>query len=154
MKINRFNPAAQKKENVFFIQSHGFHAGRPLREPIPNSWQIETQNPQGFEICFMLYNSRHLKNLIRGSVIPFIALHEYKKILKPLLENPKQDHPETQKKLHVLSLIDKAILEQQKILATYTEMKKIFAAELLKNFTDDFKNSHSQTKTTIFNKAG
>lgn len=154
MKINRYNPTAEKKENVFFIQSHGYHAGRPLREPIPNSWQIETQNPQGFEICYMLYNSRHLKNLIRGSVIPFIALHEYKKILKPLLENPKQDHPETQKKLHALSLIDKAIQEQQKKLATYTEMKKIFAAELLKTFTDDFKNSHSQTKTTIFNKAG
>lgn len=138
MKINRFNPAAQKKENVFFIQSHGYHAGRPLREPIPNSWQIETENPRAFELCFMLYKSRFLKNYIRGSVIPFIALHEYRKILNKILDNPVQTDEEVQKKLKGLTLSTKAIEEQQKKLTYFLELQNLFASELLKTFSNDF----------------
>jgi hypothetical protein len=138
MKIHRFNPDTQKTKNTFWIQSHGYHAGRPLREPIPNSWQIETKNPRAFELCFMLYKSRFLKNHIRGSVIPFIALHEYRKILNKILANPVQTDEEVQKKLKGLTLSTKAIEEQQKKLTYFLELQNLFASELLKTFSNDF----------------
>lgn len=90
MILHRFNPNKVRKETVFYIQSHGLHAGRPLKEPIPNSWEMDTETQYAFEICFMVYNSKILDNYIRGSVIPFLALHEYRKIIKPLFSNPMQ----------------------------------------------------------------
>lgn len=68
----------------FFIQSHGLHAGRPLRDPIPNCFTVILENDQlvhtAFYTCKMLYQSRSFERIIRGSVIPFIALYECKKV--------------------------------------------------------------------------
>lgn len=137
MIIHRYNPEKPKKETVFYIQSHGLHAGRPLKNPIPNSWEIDTEIKNAFEICYMLYNSKILKNYLRGSVIPFLSLHEYKKLITPLFFNPIQHDEQTQKRLKTLQLLDKAIKEQQNAQRNYTELKTAIAHELLKTFTHD-----------------
>jgi hypothetical protein len=137
MIIHRYNPEKPKKETVFYIQSHGLHAGRPLKEPIPNSWEMDTETKNAFEICFMVYNSKFLKNYIRGSVIPFLSLHEYKKIIKPLFANPVQHEETTLKKLKTLQLLDIAIQKQEDTRKYYTELKTLIAHELLKTFTHD-----------------
>lgn len=134
MKIHRYNPEKEKKTTVFYIQSHGLHAGRPLKEPIPNSWEIDTDIKNAFEICFMVYNSKILDNYIRGSVIPFLSLHEYKKIIQPLLENPVQHEETTLKKLKTLQLLDQAIKVQEDKHKYYKQLKTVIAHELLKNF--------------------
>lgn len=113
MTIHRYNPEKPKKATVFYIQSHGLHAGRPLKEPIPNSWEMDTETKNAFEICFMVYNSKFLKNYLRGSVIPFLSLHEYKKIIQPLFTNPVQHEETTLKKLKTLQLLDVAIQKQE-----------------------------------------
>ena len=41
MKIKRFDPSKKKEgENVFYIQSHGFNAGKPLKKPKNTKRQI------------------------------------------------------------------------------------------------------------------
>ena len=137
MTIHRYNPEKPKKETVFYIQSHGLHAGRPLTEPIPNSWEIDTDTKNAFEICFMVYNSKILNNYLRGSVIPFLSLHEYKKIIQPLFTNPIQHEETTLKKLKTLQLLDAAIQKQEDTKKYYTELKTAIAHELLKTFTHD-----------------
>ena len=128
MKITRYNPNRSKVgESVFYIQSHGLHAGRPLKEPIPNSWEIQTDVKNAFEICFMLYNSRFLKNFLRGSVIPFLSLHEYKKIIHPLLENPIKEEQSTQKKLNALQLIDTFLMQQEQKKTILQAVKNSFS---------------------------
>ena len=134
MTIHRYNPDKPKKETVFYIQSHGLHAGRPLKKPIPNSWEMDTETKNAFEICFMVYNSKFLKNYLRGSVIPFLSLHEYKKIIQPLFINPVQHEETTLKKLKTLQLLDVAIQKQDDTRKYYTELKTAIAHELLKVF--------------------
>lgn len=134
MTIHRYNPEKPKKETVFYIQSHGLHAGRPLKEPIPNSWEIDTEIKNAFEICFMVYNSNILKNYLRGSVIPFLSLHEYKKIIKPIFSNPIQFEDITIKKLKSLQLLDEAIKLQQDKHKYYNQLKTVIAHELLTTF--------------------
>lgn len=134
MKMQRYNPEKPKKETVFYIQSHGLHAGRPLKEPIPNSWEMETEIKNAFEICFMVYNSKILSNYLRGSVIPFLSLHEYRKIMKPIFANPKREEPTTAKKLNALLLLDDAIQNQIKQQKTYHDLKTAIAHELLNSF--------------------
>lgn len=134
MKMQRYNPEKAKKETVFYIQSHGLHAGRPLKKPIPNSWEMETEIKNAFEICFMVYNSKILSNYLRGSVIPFLSLHEYRKIMKPIFANPKREEPTTAKKLNALLLLDDAIQNQIKQQKTYHDLKTAIAYELLNSF--------------------
>ena len=135
MTIHRYNPEKPKKATVFYIQSHGLHAGRPLKKPIPNSWEMDTETKNAFEICFMVYNSKFLKNYLRGSVIPFLSLHEYKKIIHPLLENPIKEEQSTQKKLNALQLIDTFLMQQEQKKQYYKQLKIALADELLQSFT-------------------
>lgn len=135
MKITRYNPDRPTEgESVFYIQSHGLHAGRPLKKPIPNSWELQTDVKNAFEICFMLYNSNSLKIYLRGSVIPFLSLREYKKILLPLLENPKRKDLSTQKKLKALQDIEALLLQQEQKNTYYKQLKSLIASEVLKSF--------------------
>ena len=137
MTIHRYNPEKPKKETVFYIQSHGLHAGRPLKEPIPNSWEMDTEIKNAFEICFMVYNSKTLKLYMQGSIIPFLRLEEYKKIIKPLFESPVLQEDITLKKLKTLQLLDLAIQKQEDTRKYYNELKTAIAHELLKTFTHD-----------------
>lgn len=65
----------------FYIQCKGHHAGRPLSDPIPNSWAVYTTVPYLREIVFSIYKSRQLESYIIGTCIPFIRLYEYRAIL-------------------------------------------------------------------------
>lgn len=134
MTIHRFNPLKAKKENSFFIQSHGLHAGKPLRNPIPNSWQIDTEVNNAFELCFMVYNSRFLKNYLRGSVIPFLSIREYKKVIEPIFKSEIQNEIIIQKKLKALELIDSMLQAEIKKQKYFNEMKITLANEILKSF--------------------
>jgi hypothetical protein len=133
MKIRRYNPnTALKSQNVFYIQSHGLNAGRPLKNPIPNSWEVQTETANAFEICFVIFNSKILELYIRGSVIPFIALHEYKKIIQPYLNNPS--HCETIiKKLDTVQKIDLALEELEQKKKLYKQLKTALSKDILKN---------------------
>lgn len=135
MTIKRYNPQQTIRENTFFIQSHGLHAGRPLRKPIPNSWQLDTKTKYAFEICYMIYNSKFLKNYIRGSVIPFLTLNEYKKILLPIFENPLNEDQLIQKRLKTLELLDSAIDSEAKKQLYLKELKISISQDLLKLFS-------------------
>jgi hypothetical protein len=143
MIIHRYNPEKPKKETVFYIQSHGLHAGRPLKKPIPNSWEMDTKTENAFEICFMVYNSKFLKNYLRGSVIPFLSLCEYRKIINPIFANPVQFEETTLKKLKTLQLLDVAIQKQEDTRKYYTELKTAIAHELLKTFYHDKQNTYT-----------
>jgi hypothetical protein len=143
MIIHRYNPEKPQKETVFYIQSHGLHAGRPLKKPIPNSWEMDTKIENAFEICFMVYDSKFLKNYLRGSVIPFLSLYEYKKIINPIFANPIQFEETTLKKLKTLQLLDVAIQKQEDTRKYYNELKTAIAHELLKTFYHDKQNTYT-----------
>lgn len=61
----------------FWVQLKGIAAGKPLRQPIPNSIGIKT-NPDLLIPGFLFYTILHLYNTgafkphIKGSVIPYI----------------------------------------------------------------------------------
>ena len=134
MTMKRYNPNLKTNNDSFYIQSHGLNAGKPLKEPIPNSWHVETKVSNAFEICFIVYNSKFLKNYLRGSVIPFLSLREYRKIIKPLFDNPIQANELICKKLKAIALLDKAIESERKKQLYYKEMKVVIANDLLNIF--------------------
>ena len=66
----------------FYIQRCGLHAGRPLREPIPNCFSVINPPPYAYEIIYALYIRKTFYPFIGGSVVPFIRIGDVKDLVK------------------------------------------------------------------------
>ena len=119
-----------ENETVFFIQSHGLNAGRPLREPKPNCWEYRTTRSADFEILYIVFESRILENFIRGSVIPFIALNEYKNIITPILKNAIHENRIINEHYLQIRKIESQLQQQEKIRKLMQELKKTLSMQL------------------------
>jgi len=135
MQIKTYNGATaepQKGETVFFIQSHGFNAGRPLKKPIPNCWEVRTQRSADFEILYIVFESKILQPFIGGSVIAFIRLSDYKNIISPILKNAIHENRIINAHYLQIRKIEEHMQQQDKIKILMQEMKKSISHELFK----------------------
>ena len=133
MQIKTYNGKTEEpKDNevIFYIQSHGLNAGRPLREPKPNCWECRTKRSADFEILYIVFESRILENFIRGSVIPFIALTDYKNIITPILKNAIHDNRIINEHYLQLRKIESQLQQQEKIRKLMQELKKTLSMQL------------------------
>ena len=73
-----------------------------------------------------------MSSYIRGSVIPFLSLHEYRKIITPFLKNPLTENENVLKKLDAIQKINFVIEQNDKQKKLYTEMKILLSSEILK----------------------
>jgi hypothetical protein len=94
----------------FYIQSHGDHAGRPLKEPIRNCFAIWTDTTYAFEICTCLYIARKYEYFIIGSCVPFVRLFEIKALLSN--EFSKSYHKKSLQHLEKVMTLEKTFLAQ------------------------------------------
>ncbi|MEI7486752.1 MAG: hypothetical protein WCJ72_04985 [Chryseobacterium sp.] len=138
MKIKVYNgisKAPEENETVFFIQSKGNYSGRPLKEPIPNCWEVRTFRNVDFEILYIIYESKILNVFLRGSVIPFLSLEEYKNIITPILKNAI--HENRIINLHYLQIrkIEENIKHQDKIKSLLFELKKSLSNQVYRKLT-------------------
>ena len=83
MKIITYN-GQQYTALTFFVLSKGNNAGRPSLKPNTNSFMITCSDDLefkfGFAIATALHHSKTLKPFLRGSVIPFITIYDFKKV--------------------------------------------------------------------------
>ena len=135
MTIKTYNGTtaqATATETIFFVQSHGFNAGRPLKEPIPNCWEVRTERSADFEILYIIFESRILETFIRGSVIPFIALSDYKNIITPILKNAIHENRIINEHYLQIRKIESQMQKQEKIKKLMQQLKKTLSIELYK----------------------
>lgn len=133
MQIKTYNGKTEEpKDNevIFYIQSHGLNAGRPLREPKPNCWECRTKRSADFEILYIVFESRILENFIRGSVIPFIALTDYKNIITPILKNAIHENRIINEHYLQIRKIESQLQQQEKIRKLMQELKKTLSMQL------------------------
>jgi hypothetical protein len=69
------------QEATFYIQAKGLHSGRPLKNPIPNSFAVTTDIKNAYEIVYSLWKAKSFYYFIGGSVVPFIRITDVKKIV-------------------------------------------------------------------------
>ncbi len=127
----------ERKENetVFFIQSHGFNAGRPLKNPIPNCWEVRTERSADFEILYIVFESKILDTWFRGSVIPFIALRDYRNIIAPILKNAIHENRIINDHYLQIRKIEEQVQNQEKIKNLMKELKKTLSREVFKKIS-------------------
>lgn len=124
---------------TFYIQCKGLHSGRPLRDPIPNCFMVNTDVDNAFQIVYSLWVSKSFQHYIGGSVVPFIRIGDVKGIVCPAIKNYSNYE---EKELGALELVDENIVNLQKKLKLIQELKVSLAMSIntkakkkLKSFT-------------------
>jgi hypothetical protein len=133
--VSTYNPEKALSElPQFYIQSKGLNAGRPLREPKRNSWAIYTDIDFAFEILTVLWVSKTFDQHLCGSVIPFLRIHDFKKIVLPYLTASHLQNETINSGMKTISTIDALIVNTQSKLKLIKALRISTAAELLNNF--------------------
>jgi hypothetical protein len=114
----------------FWVLCKGMNSGKPLTAPCPNSFTIEAENDDLrqmlYWVSFALWKSKAFHPYLIGSVIPFIRIGDYKKLVSEKLEivnaNPSE-FTQTIKQLRFIELKEKQFLENLKLIQ---ELKKAY----------------------------
>lgn len=111
----------------FFILSKGINSGKPQNEPFTNSFvlvfQTETQKEDLFWITMILWKSKFWHQFLRGSVIPFLALHEFKKEFNPKVTRLLREHEQHQKNIQALKRLQEQENHHNKNIHLINELK-------------------------------
>ena len=72
--------------NHFFIQSKGYHSGKPLKVPYPNCFVCQcdnqTSSDEMYWLFYMLWQGRKFHEVLVGSVIPFIRIKDLQDLIQ------------------------------------------------------------------------
>lgn len=93
----------------FFVLNKGLNSGKPHHEPFVNCFvlifQTEAQKEDIFWITMSLWKSKFWHPFLRGSVIPFISLYDFKKEFNPKVTRLMREHELHQKNVQALKLL-------------------------------------------------
>jgi hypothetical protein len=82
-QLKSHRPGTEYPQAHFFILNKGLNSGKPLKHPCPNCFVYISVFPdytdQAYWTAYTLWKSKALHPFLRGSVIPFITIGEYKK---------------------------------------------------------------------------
>jgi hypothetical protein len=85
LKIKTYSKNVKLTEDCFFILSKGNNAGKPLIKPCPNCFVFLSCDKEEkdffFWLTYGLWQGNYFKQVLCGSVIPFIRIHELKTII-------------------------------------------------------------------------
>ncbi len=83
--LKTYNQKTEIEKPHFFILNKGNNSGKPLLSPCPNCFVIQFENVDDKEcvywILWCLWQSKAFYPLLRGSVIPFITIGDFHKLL-------------------------------------------------------------------------
>lgn len=83
--LKTYTSKTKLEGDYFFILSKGNNAGKPLRDACPNcfimSFKDDRECEMFYQLCFVLWKTRRFETWLRGSVIPFITIGEFHKVL-------------------------------------------------------------------------
>ena len=112
----------------FYILNKGLNSGKPLEKPCPNCFVLtaETKEEKEFYywITFGLWQSKSFHPFLRGSVIPFIIIGEYKNCIKTAKDEAKNNLLQFKKTIKVLKQLQEKEETLKKTLVLIKEAKQ------------------------------
>ena len=124
------------KEFDVFILSKGLNAGKPLQTPCPNCFVVSCSTKPNANyidlLCYGLHQAKYFNQLFTGSVIPFLRISDFKKVVAmqsvAVNKNPKA-FTEDVEKIKLMEQKEKFMQQQLKIIA---ELKRVMIYRHLK----------------------
>lgn len=121
VKSTKLNEITNKPH--FWVLCKGMNSGKPLSKPCPNSFCVIVDLAEEKEIIywvsFTLWKSNAFHPFLRGSVIPFITINDYKHIVTEKLQIVKRypnNFVEVINQLKLVELKEKQFLENLKLI--------------------------------------
>lgn len=123
-------------KHYFFIQSHGLHAGRPLKTSIPNCFILTAQTKEEkdalFTIAEGLFSIRFFECYLVGSVIPFLRINDLKNTLNQGFIQAQQSPEQLLKATQVSQLTEKTINQLTNQIEQLSQLKQLHFLRLFK----------------------
>lgn len=96
-KVQHYNPKNNYPEFTIFVLCKGSNSGKPLIKPCPNCFAVMCRNVKNFDfyksLLYGLWFSKAFHRIFTGSVIDFIRVGDFKKLL---FEAAEKMEPERQ----------------------------------------------------------
>ena len=126
--IKTHQPGAHYAKPHFFVLSKGLNSGKPSNEPFTNSFvlvfQTEAQKEDVFWIAMSLWKSKFWHPFLKGSVIPFITLYDFKKEFNPQASLMLLEHEQHLKNVAALKLLEKKEKQYKEDIMLINDIRK------------------------------
>jgi len=111
----------------FFILNKGLNSGKPLLNPCPNCFVVQTSTEKEkntlFYLSMMLQIGGFYAYYLKGSVIPFISIDDCRKTLKSSLKSNCNVDDMMQKHIKAVEVISKKEKELQNVIEKMSVLK-------------------------------
>lgn len=112
-----------------FILNKGMNSGKPQKEPFTNSFVIIFENESDFDTinltAYALWKTKFWHQFLRGSVIPFLNLHDIRKEFSIKVNQEIKDHEEHVKNIETLKLLEQSEKRFHENLNLINDMRRI-----------------------------
>ena len=129
-QIKHFNPNHSVNENDVFALSKGLNTGKPLKNPGPNCFVIHCLNWKQKElyqsILYAAWKTKAFEYHLCGSVIPFIHIDNFKKVLHQKAENAFNNYDRFKKDFKRYIELDKYEKSIKKQLELIEKLKTVY----------------------------
>jgi hypothetical protein len=107
--IKTYKPVAEIPQHTIFILSKGLNSGKPLKAPCPNCFTVTAEDQEEAQalywLSYALWKSNSLHPFLRGSVIPFIAIRDYRRQLQQAYLKAQHNEARMKKLVPAVQLI-------------------------------------------------
>ena len=118
----------------FFILNKGLNSGKPLSNPCPNCFVLQTSTEKEkntlFHLSMMLQIGGFYAYYLKGSVIPFISIDDCRNTLKNSFISLINNEFQLQKHINIVSAICEKEAELQKVISKMADLKVSYIQSL------------------------
>ena len=111
------------------LLNKGMKSGKPQKEPFTNSFVIIFENESDFDTinltAYALWKTKFWHQFLRGSVIPFLNLHDIRKEFSIKVNQEIKDHEEHVKNIETLKLLEQSEKRFHENLNLINDMRRV-----------------------------
>ena len=127
--LKSYNPNVEISKPHFFTLNKGNNSGKPLISPCTNCFSIQfncnQDKEQVFWLLFCLWQSNAFYPFLRGSVIPFVVLHDMKSCINDNLNRAANKPGQFQKMVESFQAINKVEIQLKQNLKAIEKAKRM-----------------------------
>ena len=120
-QIITHRPGTEYSAPHFFILSKGNNSGRPMKDSCPNCFVCQTYSDEEatylYWIAFFIFKNKSIFRLLRGSVIPFVSIHEYRKEFSVFIDKALSKKNAFKKNVEVLEKLQERKMNMKRNLS-------------------------------------
>jgi len=139
MQIRTYNPKkpchSEYSELQFYVLSKGNNAGRPSAAACPNCFTVIAESPETKEtlywLTYAMWRGRAFEPYLRGSVIPFISIRDYRRQLTAAVKKIDPAGAKVEQVVNVLKQLDDQEAKAHERIRVIAQVRQMVSIKLL-----------------------